>query len=86
MGGCNDVGHASRSSGLLHVDVSRARVFQSGLKTGGGAMAGGARGTIAEVASSSNRRPTGRCDGLCRTLLPLLAVFVLLGPRGIIVI
>jgi hypothetical protein len=30
-------GHASRSSGLLHVEASRARVFHSGLKTGGGA-------------------------------------------------
>jgi hypothetical protein len=45
------VGHASRSSGLLHVEVSLARVSQSGLKTGGGATAGGARGTISEVAS-----------------------------------
>jgi hypothetical protein len=31
----------------------RARVSQSGLKTGGGAMTGGARGTIAEVVSES---------------------------------
>jgi hypothetical protein len=29
----------------------RFRVFQSGLKTGGCIMTGGARGTIAEVAS-----------------------------------
>jgi hypothetical protein len=33
----DSVRHASRSSGLLHVEASRARVFQSGLKTGGGA-------------------------------------------------
>jgi hypothetical protein len=45
------VGHASRSSGLLRVKASLARVSQSGLKTGGGATAGGARGTIVEVAS-----------------------------------
>jgi hypothetical protein len=44
-------GHTSRSSGLLHVESSLARVSQSGLKTGGGATAGGACGTIAEVAS-----------------------------------
>jgi hypothetical protein len=44
-------GHASRSSGLLCEEASLARVSQSGLKTGGGAMAGGARGTIAEVVS-----------------------------------
>jgi hypothetical protein len=45
-----DAGHASRSSGLLGMEVSLARVFQSGMKTGGGAMMGGARGTITEVA------------------------------------
>jgi hypothetical protein len=48
------VGHASRSSGLLGVEASLARVFQSGLKTGGGTTMGGARGTIAEVASEVN--------------------------------
>jgi hypothetical protein len=48
------VRHASRSSGLLHVEASRARVFQSDLKTGGGVTTGSARGTIMEVASSSN--------------------------------
>jgi hypothetical protein len=48
------MGHASRSSGLLGVEASLARVSQSGLKTGGGAMAGGARGTIAEVASKAS--------------------------------
>ncbi len=47
-------GHASRSSGLLGVEASLARVFQSGLKTGGGAMTGGTRGTIAEVASEAS--------------------------------
>jgi hypothetical protein len=45
------VGHASRSSSLLCVEASLARVFQSGLKTGGVTTTGGARGTIAEVAS-----------------------------------
>jgi hypothetical protein len=45
------MGHASRSGGLLHLEASHARVSQSGLKTGGGATVGGARGTIAEVAS-----------------------------------
>jgi hypothetical protein len=48
------VGHASRSSSLLHVKASLARVSQSGLKTGGGAMTGGARGTITEVASEAS--------------------------------
>jgi hypothetical protein len=47
-------GHASRSSSLLHVDASLARIFQSGLKTNGGAMTGGARGTITEVTSEAS--------------------------------
>jgi hypothetical protein len=64
--------HVSRSSGLLRVEASRAKVFQSDLKTGGCAIAGGARGTIMEVALRSSRRQTGQCDGLCQTLLPLL--------------
>jgi hypothetical protein len=45
------VGHALRSSGLLRVEASLARVFQSGLKTSGGATTAGALDTIAEVAS-----------------------------------
>jgi hypothetical protein len=48
------VGHASRSSGLLCIEASLARVSQSSLKTGGGATMGGARGTIAEVASEAS--------------------------------
>jgi hypothetical protein len=47
-------GHASRSSGLLLMEESLARVFQSGLKTSEGTMMGGARGTIAEVASEES--------------------------------
>jgi hypothetical protein len=48
------VGHVSRSGGLLHLKVSRARVSQSCLKTGGGTMVGGARGTITDVALGSS--------------------------------
>jgi hypothetical protein len=47
-------GHASKSSGLLHVEAGLARVSLSGLKTGGGVMMGGARGTIAEVVSEAS--------------------------------
>jgi hypothetical protein len=42
--------HALRSGGLLRLEASRARVFQSSLKTGGDATTGGACGIIAEVA------------------------------------
>jgi hypothetical protein len=48
------VGRASRSSGLVYVQASLARVYQSDLKTGGGATTGGVRGTIAEVASEAS--------------------------------
>jgi hypothetical protein len=47
-------GHALRSSSLLDVKASLARVSQSGLKTDGGTMTGGARGTITEVASEAS--------------------------------
>jgi hypothetical protein len=48
------VGHILRSSGLLHVEASLARVSQSGLKTGRVATTGGARGIITEVASEAS--------------------------------
>jgi hypothetical protein len=48
------VGHASRSSSLLGVEARLTRISQSGLKTGGDATTGGARGTIAEVASEAS--------------------------------
>jgi hypothetical protein len=44
------MGHTLRSSGLLHVEASQARVSQSGLKIGGDMTSGGARGTVTEVA------------------------------------
>jgi hypothetical protein len=48
------VGHMSRSSSLLDVEVSLVRVSQSGLKTGGGATTCGACGTIAKVTSEAS--------------------------------
>jgi hypothetical protein len=38
----------------LHMEVSLARVSQSGLKTGGGATTGGARDIIVEVVSEAS--------------------------------
>jgi hypothetical protein len=49
-----DAGHVSRSSDLLRVEASLARVFQSGLKTGGGTTTGGARGIITDVVSEAS--------------------------------
>jgi hypothetical protein len=74
------MGHASKSSGFLHVKASLARVSQSGLKTGGGTTAGGARGIITDVASEASGRWTGRCDGLRQTLLPYLCRFQCIRP------
>jgi hypothetical protein len=48
------VGYTSRSSSLLHVEVSLTRVSQSDLKTGEGTMVGGVHGTITEVASEAS--------------------------------
>jgi hypothetical protein len=39
---------------LIRVEASLAMVSQPGVKTGGGTTAGGARGTIAEVASEAS--------------------------------
>jgi hypothetical protein len=48
------VGHALRSDSLPRLEASCARISQSDLNTGGGATAGGACGTIVEVASGSS--------------------------------
>jgi hypothetical protein len=49
-----NMGHPLKSSGLLRVETSLARVSQSGLKTDGGATMGDARDTIVEVASEAS--------------------------------
>jgi hypothetical protein len=47
-------GHTSRSSGLLGVEASMTKIFQSGLKTDGDTRTGGARGTIVKVISEAS--------------------------------
>jgi hypothetical protein len=47
----DSVGPVLRSSDLLRVEASRARVFQSGLKTGEGMTVGDARDIIMKVVS-----------------------------------
>jgi hypothetical protein len=51
-GGC--AGYTSRSSGLLRMEASPARVSQSGLKTSGGVTTGGACDITAEVTSEAS--------------------------------
>jgi hypothetical protein len=67
------VGHALRSSSLLHREASQARVSQSGLKTGGGTA------RMVHVASSQKSRldeaedgrvDVTRCIGLFYPTLP----------------
>jgi hypothetical protein len=69
----DDAGHESRSSGLVHVEVSRAKVSQSCLKTGASGLVeawrGWSRGIIVKVTLGSCRKWMGRCDGLRRTFL-----------------
>jgi hypothetical protein len=43
-----------KTGGLLGVEASLTRVFQSDLKTGGCATTDGVRGTIVEVASEAS--------------------------------
>jgi hypothetical protein len=49
-----DAGRGSRSSGLLRMEASLARVYQSGLNIRGGATMDGAHDTIVEVASDAS--------------------------------
>jgi hypothetical protein len=78
------VGHVSRSSGLRHVEVSRARISRSGLKTGGGAT------QMVHVASSwrscRNQVEDGRVDttGCIGSCYPYFAVFIVLCPSGVL--
>jgi hypothetical protein len=80
------VGHASRSSSLLHVEASLARVSQSGLKTGGGATTGGARAPSRRLRQRQDE--DGRVDvtGCVGPYYPTFVVFNVLGPKGIVVI
>jgi hypothetical protein len=77
------VGHASRSSGLLRVEASLVRVSQSGLKTGGGATTGGARGMLCRRQVEDRRVDAMVYVGPCYLTF---AVFNVLGHKDIVVI
>jgi hypothetical protein len=74
--------HASRSSGLLHVEASRAWVSLSGSKTGGGVA------WMVHMATSRRLRrdqvEDGRVDvmGHIGPCYPCFAVFIVLGSQG----
>jgi hypothetical protein len=79
------VGHTSRSSSLFHLEASQARVSQFDSK-----MAEEQR-RVVHVASSRRSRKDeaedGRVDamGCIRLFYPYFAIFIVLGPRGILV-
>jgi uncharacterized protein YktB (UPF0637 family) len=78
----DSVGHASRSSGLLHLEASRARVFQSSLKTDEGVT------WMVHVASSRRSRGDKAEDrwvdvmGCIRLFYHNFVVFVVLVHKG----
>jgi hypothetical protein len=78
------VGHTSRSSNLLHLEASRIRVSQSGLKTIEGAAC------LVHVASSWRlcrvEAEDGRVDAMdcIEPCYPYFVVFIVLGSRGIL--
>jgi hypothetical protein len=79
--GCDNVGHALGSIGLLCMKASRGRVFQFASKLAE-AWRWVMHGTIMEVALRWSWRWMGRCDGLRRTLLPLFCHFHCIRPYG----
>jgi hypothetical protein len=81
----DNAGHTSRSSDLLRVKANRTRIFQSDLKTGGGAT------RIVHVVSSWKLRrdqvedrwvDATDCVGPCYAYF---TIFILLCPRDILV-
>jgi hypothetical protein len=80
------VGYASSSSGLLCVEASRVRVFQFGSKLAE------ARRRVVHVTQSRrlcrSQVEDGQVDatGYIRPCYHCFAIFILLGPRGIVII
>jgi hypothetical protein len=78
--------HASRSSVLLHLEASQTRISQSVLQTEGGAM------RMVRVTSSRRSRiieaEYGRVDavGYIRLFYPNFTIFIVLDPKGILVL
>jgi hypothetical protein len=81
----DSVGRTSRSSCLLHLKASQARVSQSGLKTDGGVA------RMVQMASSQRlhrvKAEDGQADatGCVKLFYPNFVIFYILGSRGILV-
>jgi hypothetical protein len=85
MGGCDAVGHTSRSSSLLRMEASRARVSQFASKLVE------VRRRVVHVAPSQRlcrvQAEDGRVDAMdcIGPFYPTFVVFYVLGPRGCLV-
>jgi hypothetical protein len=79
------VGHASRSTDLLRVEGSQARISQSGLKTCGGTarMVNVASSRMLCRVEAQDRR--GDAMGCIGPFYPNFAIFIVLGPSGVLV-
>jgi hypothetical protein len=81
-----DLEHASRSSGLLRLEASQARVSQSSLKTSGGVV------QMVHVASSQRSRGDEAKDGWIDVMgcigpfYPNFVIFIVLDHKGSLVI
>jgi hypothetical protein len=81
-----DVRHMSRSTSLLHLEASLAKVSQSGIKTSGGTA------QMEHVTSSWSlcgvQAEDGRVNatGCIRLFYPNFVIFIILDPRGILVV
>jgi hypothetical protein len=76
----DDVRHTSRSSGLLRLKVSWARVSQSSLKTGGGAVR--MMYVVSSWMSCEDKTEDGRIDATDESS-PNFIIFTILDSGGI---
>jgi hypothetical protein len=82
----DDMGHASRSSGLLHLEASRARVFQSSLRTSGGVTQMMHMASLRRSHGDEAEDDHVGVTGCIRLFNPNYVIFVVLDHKGSLVI
>jgi hypothetical protein len=80
------VGHVSRSSILLRLEASQARVSQSSLKTGGGAMQMVHVASLQRSCGDEAKDERVNATGCIRLFYPNFVVFIVLGHKSSLVI
>jgi hypothetical protein len=80
------MGHALRSSGLLHLEASRARVSQSSLKTGRGTTWMVHMASLWRLCRDEAEDIRVNATGCIVLFYPNFAIFVVLGNKGSLVI